>query len=366
MLKHLLSFSLLLSSVFVSAQTCNPDMNFANAGPGVYPVSIATPDCSDTLGIKTIVSITDTTISFTNPIPLDVTIYYDSSRIVSVSGLPTGLSFGTDVDGITNAFLPYGAWVNGGTIPNVTPAIGCVYVHGNPSSWIAAQAGGDTGVYTIEVEYDARIVQTDPDVSAFGVPNGTWLSAVDPGFGGGTITIEVPMDTDPITDLQVPTLTGSSSAFINTSETYFANTGENSYVWTVVGGTIQGGQGTPSATVVWDGGVAEGSVTVAVGDGAGCTKSQFMDVAIAGVGVYEAVGLNTRIYPNPSNGVLNIEIESSGSTLMSVLDASGRLVHTDKFNGSIYRSDISELNPGIYLLKLETEAGISLGKIILE
>ncbi|MDP6908914.1 MAG: hypothetical protein QF371_05370, partial [Flavobacteriales bacterium] len=67
---------------------CIPDQSYANSGPGVYPVSIATVDCSDTLSTKTIVSITDTTVLVTNPITLNVSIYYDSSRVISVSGVP--------------------------------------------------------------------------------------------------------------------------------------------------------------------------------------------------------------------------------------------------------------------------------------
>lgn len=366
-MKKLLLLSILAFSFVGSrAQLCTPDMSFASSGPGVYPFSVATPDCSDTLGFKTIVSITDTTVSITNPIVIDVTIYYDSSRVVSVSGLPTGLSFGTDVEGSASAFAPYGAWINGGSVPNVTPAVGCVYVHGSPAAWQAAQLGGDTGVYVIGVEYDARISQTVPDVSAFGIPPGTWLSEVDPQFGGGTIIINVPMDTDPITDLQVPTLSGNGSVLLNTTETYTASTGQASYNWTVTGGTIQSGQGTESVSVLWDGGVPEGLVTVEVGDGEGCTKSQTYEVAVAGVGISEADYLKTSVFPNPSNGIFNISIESTGSVDLSVLDLSGKIIRAAQFNGSVHQVDLSELTSGAYLLKLETTEGASVSRIILE
>ncbi|MBI1286982.1 MAG: T9SS type A sorting domain-containing protein [Flavobacteriales bacterium] len=366
MKKLLLLIITALSFSYSQAQVCNPDMTYASSGPGVYPFTIATPDCSDTLGFKTIVSISDTTVHVTSPITLDVSIYYDSTRVVSVSGLPTGLYFGTDVDGMANSFAPYGAWVNSGTVPNVTPAIGCVYVHGSPAAWQAAQLGGDTGVYVLQVEYDARIVQTVPDVSAFGIPNGTWLSDVDPQYGGGSIIIQVPMDTDPITDLQVPTVSGNASAFLNTSETYTASSGAASYNWTVDGGTIQSGQGTESVTVIWDGGVSDGSVTVEVGDGEGCTKSQTYDVAVAGVGISEADILNTHIFPNPSTGIFNVGVETNGAVQLTVFDLSGKLIRTEQFSGSVYRMDASELPAGAYLLKLQTEEGTSVSRIIIE
>lgn len=366
-MKKLLLLSILsLSFSGLYAQLCTPDMSFAASGPGVYPTTIATPDCSDTLGFKTIVSISDTTVSVTSPITLDVSIYYDSTRIVSVTGLPSGLYFGTDVDGMANSFAPFGAWVNGGVPPNVTPAVGCVYVHGSPAAWQAAQLGGDTGVYVLQFEYDARISQTIPDVSAFGIPSGTWLSDVDPQYGGGTIIINVPMDTDPITDLQVPTLSGNGSVLLNATETYTASSGAASYNWSVNGGTIQSGQGTESVTVLWDGGVSESEVTVEVGDGEGCTKSQTYEVAVAGVGISEADYLNTSVFPNPSNGIFNISIESTGSVQLSVLDLSGKMIRSEQFNGSVHQVDLSELTSGAYLLHLQAEEGTSVSRIILE
>ena len=364
MKKQLLPILLLLISTVASAQVCNPDMSFANSGPGVYPVSIATPDCSDTLGIKTIVSITDTTVHVTNPIVLDVTIYYDSSRIVSVSGIPTNLSFGTDVDGVTSSFAPYGAWVNGGTPPNLTAAVGCVYVHGDPAAWQAAQLGGDTGVYILQVEYDARISATDPDVSAFGIPPGTWLSEVDPSLGGGTITIQVPMDTDPITDLQVPVLSGNATAHVSTPETYTATSGEASYNWTVTGGTIQSGQGTDMISVLWDGGIADGVVTVEVGDGAGCTKSQSFDVDVAGVSVYEIGRLNARIFPNPSNDFISIELQASSAVDLTIMDLSGKSVLSTQYMGTTFRLDVSELEAGAYILKMETGDNWAVSRVV--
>lgn len=366
-MKTPLLFALLSFIVGTSyAQVCSPDPSFTNSGPGVYPVTVATPDCSDTLAVKTIVSITDTTVNVTNPIVLDVTIYYDSSRVVSVTGLPAGLSFGTDVDGVTSAFAPYGAWVNGGSIPNVTPAVGCVYVYGSPAAWQAAQLGGSSGVYTIQVEYDARITQTSPDVSAFGIPPGTWLSAVNPALGGGTITINVPMDTHSITNLAYPAVSGSASAFINTAETYTATSNGSSFNWTVVGGTIQSGQGTDQISVLWDGGIAEGEVTVEVGDGEGCTKSESYQVAVAGVGISEADRLHTSVFPNPSKDVFNIRIESTGIVHLSVLDLSGKTLRTEQFSGQAHHLDLSAFPSGAYLLKLEAEEGTSVSRLILE
>lgn len=363
---RLLSIILWITAVSGFAQECHADLNYAAFGPGVYPFSVATPNCTDTLGTKTIVSITDTTVSITSPITLDVTIYYDSTRVVSVSGLPAGLSFGTDVDGVTNAHIPYGAWVNGGTFPNITPAVGCVYVHGSPSAWLAAQGGGNNGVYTIQVEYDARIVQTVPDVSAFGVPNGTWLSDVNPQFGGGSININVPIDTYPGVQFELTSVLGAVEVDSITVESYTATSGAAGYDWTVTGGTILTGQGTDSITVVWNGGAPTGMVEVVAGNGSGCDQTETLAITSIVASIFETSVLNTRIYPNPSTGVFNIELDTKDMVNLSILDLSGKVVYTEQYAGSTHHLDLSQLVSGIYLLTLQTTEGHAISKLIVE
>lgn len=363
---HLLAIILCFSSTYGFAQECYADLNYASSGPGVYPFTVATPNCGDTLATKTIVSITDTTVTVTSPITLDVTIYYDSTRVMSVSGLPAGLTFGTDVDGSATAGNPYGAWVNGGIFPNVTPAIGCVYVHGSPAAWTAAQSGGNSGVYTIQVEYDARIVQTIPDVSAFGVPNGTWLSDVNPQFGGGSISINVPLDTYPGVQFELTELLGDSAVDAVSLESYTATPGAAGYQWTVTGGTIQSGQGTDSITVVWDGGGTTGLVEVIAGNGAGCEQTETLAITSIAASIFETAALNTRVFPNPSTGIFNIQTESTGTVNLSVMDLSGKMVRTEQYSGTLHRIDLSELVSGIYLLQLETNEGRAISKVIVD
>jgi hypothetical protein len=363
---RVLSIAFCLAAASGFAQECHADLSYYSFGPGVYPVSVATPNCTDTLSTKTIVSITDTTVSITNPITLDVTIYYDSTRILSVSGLPMGLSFGTDVDDVTSAHIPYGAWVNGGTFPNVTPAIGCVYVHGSPAAWLAAQSGGVGGQYTVQVEYDARIVQTVPDVSAFGVSNGTWLSDVDPTFGGGSININVPINTHPVAQFQLTAVLGEVEVDSITVESYTATAGAAAYEWTVTGGTILTGQGTDSITVVWNGGVPTGLVEVVAGNGMGCDQTESLAITSIVAGIFETAILNTRIYPNPSIGVFNIELETTDRVNLSVLDLAGKVVRAEQYAATTHRLDLSNLVSGIYLLTLETTEGHAISKLIVE
>ena len=173
------------------------------------------------------------------------------------------------------------------------------------------------------------------------------------------------MDTDPITDLAVPVITGSTSVSIWTTESYTAAAGAASYDWTVVGGTIQSGQGTNMITVVWDGNIEENSVSVEVGDGEGCTKSQTSDVTVLGVGIDELETLGASIHPNPSNGIFNLVVQDTDPISVRILDLSGKAIQTETFSGSTrYTLDMESAPAGLYILELETEHGRAFKRLI--
>ncbi len=74
-----------------------------------------------------------------------------------------------------------------------------------------------------------------------------------------------------------------------------------------------------------------------------------------GVEENEIFAQNISLYPNPSNGLLKVQIKdiSTGTLQIKVTDISGRLVKTFTFNNftSSLSLDISELNNGLYLMQ---------------
>ncbi|HMC98011.1 MAG TPA: T9SS type A sorting domain-containing protein [Flavobacteriales bacterium] len=58
-------------------------------------------------------------------------------------------------------------------------------------------------------------------------------------------------------------------------------------------------------------------------------------------------GLN--VAPNPSNGVINFQLDAT--SVMSILDVSGREVMNEKFAPGTVRMDISKLPDGVYILR---------------
>ena len=195
MKKTLLSiFAASLFSATASFGQCTPDPAYANSDFGLFPDVIpfvqACAGCGDAIRFVDFVTFTDTIVTGI-PIVGDVTIYIDAFRINSVEGMPAGLTYGTDVESAATAESPWGLWLNSGETPNQTSTQGCMYISGSEASWMGLLNGGpnNDGIYPLIVNVDARIGQTVPDASII-VPNGNWLSTVDPAVGGGEFVVE--------------------------------------------------------------------------------------------------------------------------------------------------------------------------------
>jgi hypothetical protein len=75
---------------------------------------------------------------------------------------------------------------------------------------------------------------------------------------------------------------------------------------------------------------------------------------------------NITIYPNPTNGELEFECENLIINKIDILDIKGSVVLSQPFNilSAQYRIDISNFGNGIYFLKITTERGEIVKKIV--
>lgn len=88
--------------------------------------------------------------------------------------------------------------------------------------------------------------------------------------------------------------------------------------------------------------------------------------------VEESVKYNTLVYPNPSNGMVQISytLNAKTNTSIYVKDLSGKIVFENQYgnqNPGIYseKIDLSRLSNGVYLYEISTENHLSQGKIVL-
>ncbi len=198
-----------LSVSFASAQ-CTPDPALAGESFGLWPDSLATVYTHTGAGAESryvdLVTFTDTVIAFeiVPGSPSNVTVYIDAFKILEVRNVPNDFTYGTNIDpndesvndtvaSTDPAYAPWGIWYNGGDVPNQTPTQGCVYINGTETGWLAVAAmanlPGGEGAVQLEIDVDARVAATDPDLSSI-IQNGSWMSTVPSSFGGGPITVD--------------------------------------------------------------------------------------------------------------------------------------------------------------------------------
>jgi hypothetical protein len=80
-------------------------------------------------------------------------------------------------------------------------------------------------------------------------------------------------------------------------------------------------------------------------------------------GVNEFTEMKLNIYPNPVQNELFFELDNVEFTEMTILDYSGRVVKSIT-NNTVNSIDVSDLNQGIYILKVITENGFSTNRFV--
>ena len=80
------------------------------------------------------------------------------------------------------------------------------------------------------------------------------------------------------------------------------------------------------------------------------------------VGVVEPEQLDISIYPNPTNGLVTVD-GVTGQTNLSVMNAVGQVVFRTNLEADKSRVDLSHLNNGLYVLKLETDKVVAVERL---
>ena len=163
------------------------------------------------------------------------------------------------------------------------------------------------------------------------------------------------------------TITGKGLVIENTKETYVVPLASTStYVWRVVGGTIDGDSTSNIVRIDWGGANPNASVTLVETDQKNCVRDNVLPVNVASI-----IGINERgnefglgsIYPNPSSTLVNIPVVTKGEWMVDIrlYDLTGKLIKS-VYNGSINGStqiqmSVDNLHSGMYYLEMTTNDG---------
>ncbi len=164
----------------------------------------------------------------------------------------------------------------------------------------------------------------------------------------------------------LPTVNAASSntAFIcvGSSATLTAS-GANTYVWNT----------TATTAVIAISPTTTTSYTVTGTNAAGCSAN-----AVITQSVSTCTGINSNflnpnsnfiVYPNPSSGVFNVQLETStplSPTTIEVTDALGRVILTDNVNAGVYELNLGNNVNGIYFIKATFDGKTNTVKIVKE
>jgi len=70
------------------------------------------------------------------------------------------------------------------------------------------------------------------------------------------------------------------------------------------------------------------------------------------------------IYPNPTSEFINIVNANSQIERVEIIDIQGRIMIIQSIGGNQANINISNLNSGIYIIKIYTNSGLKVDKII--
>ncbi len=151
----------------------------------------------------------------------------------------------------------------------------------------------------------------------------------------------------------------SNTAFIcvGSSATLTA-AGANTYVWNT----------TATTAVIAVSPTTTTSYTVTGTNAAGCSAN-----AVISQSVNTCTGLNSNfsnltsnfiVYPNPSNGIFNVQLENAAT--IEVTDVLGRVILTDKVNAGNYQLNLGNNVNGVYFVKATVDGKTKTVKIVKE
>ncbi|MGY8928590.1 MAG: T9SS type A sorting domain-containing protein, partial [Flavobacteriales bacterium] len=112
-----------------------------------------------------------------------------------------------------------------------------------------------------------------------------------------------------------------------------------------------------------------GDFMITVTDLMGCTYSLVVSVIFDGLeGVDNPTALKFGLYPNPSNGFMNISFSKTiHQADIKVIDMQGRIVFSLNNTSSLNESlDLNHLNSGTYFVSVSSDEGFAMTKILIQ
>jgi PKD repeat protein len=178
-------------------------------------------------------------------------------------------------------------------------------------------------------------------------------------LGGCSDSITKPVTVNAKSDASFSTsVSGRTVSFVPTTTDV-----NNSYNWRFGNG---GRSNEITPTHVYEN-IDNGDFTacLAIINGSGCLSETCKSVTIDLVSVTDATLQKIKMYPNPSTGIVNIQLDSdNGEVSMKIADTKGSQLMSSTFNqAQNYQLDLSDFAEGVYYITLSNSNGTITNKI---
>ena len=154
--------------------------------------------------------------------------------------------------------------------------------------------------------------------------------------------------------------------------TYTAQSNGGACFWTIDGGWIVCGQGTPTVQVVWfneTGTLCFQENLTEWGDCPGPESCLIVESTAQHIAEVQTGPANTlAAYPNPTTGTVSLDLPSGGPFEIGLFTSDGRLVRTERLPkgpGRVWTWDLQSEASGVYFIRVQTESEFYLGKVLL-
>jgi len=170
-------------------------------------------------------------------------------------------------------------------------------------------------------------------------------------------------------------ITGNLTPCVSSTAGYSVGTvaGASTYNWVTTGAAaVASGQGTKNITVSWGATVSNNQFVRVVASNV-CGNS--LNRATPAISVAscsrnnEVSGTGFELYPNPATDVINISFTTSPEkAVISIMDAAGRLVHTESISttGNLVSIPVVDLSSGFYTIVVVSGNNVSTSRFIVE
>ena len=103
-------------------------------------------------------------------------------------------------------------------------------------------------------------------------------------------------------------------------------------------------------------GLIAGDYSVLAVDSTGCIGT--FDFVIDAVDGVEAEGIMWNVFPNPTNGVIQVRLTTLGEGSLRLMDVNGKTLMSQQVRATTTTMDLSSLSAGMYMLQLHNDQGV--------